>query len=148
MRTKLPACFLLVLTLTVALCHARVEPNFQLTGSRRPATSAGGVSVALVLPLDDTRYEVIGLMNDCSAFSEYEEFISAYKATAAAYGANCIVVQKSGLCVHATAIYLLPAATTPSQQPTEDCGKYLKQIVRLHQVVDSLQTVIAKLSSQ
>ena len=165
---RVATAFLLGATVT----FASVKPNFQLTGTSRSPIYEGNVKVALEFPRDDTRYEVIGLMSDCSGVSDYADFIAVYRATAASYGANCIVVQKSttktggsytssrvsgnhissysssgvtNLCVDATAIHVRPEAPQPSPPKEDDCTNYLKELVRLHEVVDSLKAVIVNL---
>lgn len=133
--------------------YASVKPHFQLTGNKREAIEAKNVKVLMAFPDDESRYDIIGEMGDCSSFSEYAEFIAVFKKTAAKYGANCIVVSKSfgtnttafssGLCVDASAIYLKPKKKT-EQSSQSDCVDELKEIIELQKMVDSLKTELRK----
>lgn len=128
---------------------ASVKPNFQLTGKIRQASKSVNIKTLMRFPEDVNSYEVIGTMSDCSSTSEYNEFISVYKAEAAKYGANGIVIIKSagvnssafddGLCVEATAIYLRPVRPQSSSSQ-QGCVNELKRIIQLQNVIDSLKT--------
>jgi len=153
--------FALALLLPCVLL-ASVKPHFQLIGKRHRPTRADQVNVIGGITADLGAYETIGVMSDCSSLSTYAEFITVYRAEAAKYGANYIVVSKTrgtnatamdgGLCVEATAIYVKPRPPKPPESPKEadeaQCVEYLKEIIRLRSVLDSLNLKIDSLTKE
>jgi hypothetical protein len=94
------------------------------------------------------------MMSDCSSVSDYQEFISVFKAEAGKHGANGVVILKSpgtnttglsqGLCVDAQAIIMKPQTERTFKTDESSCIEYLKQIIALQKIIDSLKEIIAK----
>jgi hypothetical protein len=165
--------FFLLLVLIYHSGYCEITPKYHPIGKSKSPIDLSKVQVLLTLPVDNMKYELLGSIDDCTFFpAKVEEFILAFKAIAARNGANAIVLKRTddditsnvngntvvstisnsisdGSCYEAQAIYLFPpkASENSEQSGNESCISYMKQVIKLHQTIDSLRAQVDSLKT-